>query len=34
MKAGQVESDSIAVIVSDVGGSLVIAKGFGKGIGG
>ena len=31
MKAGEVEGDGIAVIVSDIDGSLVVAKGFGVG---
>ena len=34
VKAGKVKGDSIAVIVLDVYGSLIVAKGFGKGIGG
>jgi len=32
VKAGKVEGD--AVIITDVNGSLIITKGFGKGIGG
>jgi hypothetical protein len=31
VKAGKVKGDSIAVIVSDIDGSIVVAKGFGKG---
>jgi hypothetical protein len=34
MKAGKAKGDGVAVIVSDVDGSLVVTKGFSKGVGG
>jgi hypothetical protein len=34
MKFWKIECDGIAVIVSDVNSSLIVTKGFGKGIGG
>jgi hypothetical protein len=32
MESGQVEGDGIAIIISDIYGSLKVAKGLGKGI--
>jgi hypothetical protein len=34
MQFWKVEGDGVAVIISDVYGSLIVTKGFGKGIGG